>query len=130
MSCLRLITEEVGQKESDYFKFNATRKMKLSASFSFLKIFIYLAASGLSCNMWFRIFGCTCEPLVVARGCSSRTRDQTPSPLHRECGVSHWTTREVPSFPSLSEVDSLNISCFIVSSDEKTLFWKNALQLL
>ena len=122
MSCLRLITQEVGQRETGFFKHSATRKMQLSASFLFSETFVYLAASGLSCNTWLRTF--SCHVWTLSCGMWRSFPDQGSKPRPSALGVwrlSHWTTRDVPSFPSLSEVDSLNVSCFILPSDKKNV---------
>ena len=67
-------------------------------------MFIYLAASCLSCDMQDLSVWCTGSVDVMHRlvGCSMwdssfPTRDQTPAPCVARQILNHWTTREVPS---------------------------------
>ena len=39
-------------------------------------------------------------------GSSFLTRDQTPGPLHWECSLNHWTTKEVPELCDLHIVSA------------------------
>ena len=76
-----------------FFKYNCFKKKK----------FMYLVGPGLSCSM--RVLF-----QLQNVGSSSPNSDRTPGPLHWELSLSHWTTREVPSF-------TFSFTTFLLISD-------------
>ena len=58
------------------------------------KVFIYLAALGLSCSMW--------DIWLSYVGPSSLTRNQSRPLALGAWNLSHWTNREVPSLSLLN----------------------------
>ena len=51
------------------------------------------------------VVGCSGSQLQHS-GSSFLTRDQTPGPLHWECSLNHWTTKEVPELHDLHIVSA------------------------
>ena len=75
----------------------------ISAERVFINVFLYLAASGLSCAVQGLLLWCSDSLVVVSAwllhgmwDLSSLTRDQTLVPCIINQILNHWTTREVP----------------------------------